>query len=792
MFVFRKLISKVRSILDTESTTNRASGPDSGRSKTEDINSRTGIRHFEAFLKSIGRTDSLLDARRLKNDITNEIRKTRLTLANHENEEWINGEKTEAIVAYLDRLYTAKKKVDKRIASLGGADDSVSNIFPREMFFLIFFQRQSAVIETPGGPKHKHTLRDVLSNPSSLSYFMEFMDRRGRSIMVQFWLHVESFKNPLESVESGEESGDEGALRAPGINSVSDTVKDDMLGIYEMYFANLSPNSVLAKVVSRKHINSIRTFAQELDQPTVLQERRVRRSVLLTQRQVEKEMEEDFGDFERSDLWFRAVGDMEPNKGATSPSQHRQATPPGVASPVEASSPTSILRPVARPGLHPTFTIPAPGIHRTETAPAKLSASLGLDSVALSSQPPPSKVPTNLDLLFGAEDTMAEDDRIPLFAEKPTTEEEEQTQRMEAIQAALTDIIADERRYSERPLSGISSDGALSRNVTNERVHGDDEYERPGKRKRVFDDEPEEEENDAQEEQEDENGRGTTFFEPALPGDLQLSYDIAKLTEKILKLQSQEVILDTLIRKAELTGDAQELRLLNKSKSAMGRELRALTFQRAQYEEQEALNRLVPDRTRVAIRSSTTAEEEGKSVVRYLIEVQQLAVDGTFASGWVVARRYNEFFNMHQRLKEKYTAVKSLEFPGKRLVTSMSSSFVDTRRIGLEKYMQVRSRTARKGVKFMSLIEFDWHPACMRERGTTRFSLAKVPDGCCSARRTSQDICFLGWRDCPCHVPVCDRKHRRHILWSVHARRDDPEAQYTSRRVRWHCRVWLT
>jgi sorting nexin-25 len=77
-------------------------------------------------LKSIGRTDSLLDARRLRNDITNEIRKTRLTLANHENEEWINGEKTEAIVAYLDRLYTAKKKVDKRIAILGGAaDDSV-------------------------------------------------------------------------------------------------------------------------------------------------------------------------------------------------------------------------------------------------------------------------------------------------------------------------------------------------------------------------------------------------------------------------------------------------------------------------------------------------------------------------------------------------------------------------------------------------------------------------------------------------------------------------------------------
>jgi sorting nexin-25 len=119
----------VRSILDTDAP---AAPPTvlPERSKTEDINSRTGIRHFESFVKSIGRTDSLLDARRLKNDISNEIRKTRLLLANHENEDWINGERTESIVAYLDRLYTAKKKVDKRIAILGGAaDDSVSPKF---------------------------------------------------------------------------------------------------------------------------------------------------------------------------------------------------------------------------------------------------------------------------------------------------------------------------------------------------------------------------------------------------------------------------------------------------------------------------------------------------------------------------------------------------------------------------------------------------------------------------------------------------------------------------------------
>ena len=51
---------------------------------------------------------------------------THILTANHEKDDWINGERTEDIVAFLDRLYTAKRKVEKRIEVLGGASDSVS------------------------------------------------------------------------------------------------------------------------------------------------------------------------------------------------------------------------------------------------------------------------------------------------------------------------------------------------------------------------------------------------------------------------------------------------------------------------------------------------------------------------------------------------------------------------------------------------------------------------------------------------------------------------------------------
>lgn len=49
----------------------------------------------------------------------------RLPPANHDKEEWISGEKTEDVVAFLDRLYTAKRTVEQRIVVLGG-EDSVS------------------------------------------------------------------------------------------------------------------------------------------------------------------------------------------------------------------------------------------------------------------------------------------------------------------------------------------------------------------------------------------------------------------------------------------------------------------------------------------------------------------------------------------------------------------------------------------------------------------------------------------------------------------------------------------
>ncbi|KAH9947121.1 PXA domain-containing protein [Amylocystis lapponica] len=559
-----RLVSKVRNILEAQIPRPHTRLAEPLPTTTETITIRTDTRQFESFLRSISRCSSLLDARRLKNDVMGEIRRTRTLLANHDKDDWINGEKTEDIVAFLDRLYTAKRKVEKRIVVLGGESDTRLSVY------------QEAEAETDA----RLTLRDVLMNPSSLSYLMEYMDRRHRSLLVQFWLTVESFKNPLESVDSGSSDDEEDAVLDPAHSA---TLKEDISMMNELYFSGIAPDLAL-NCISQKHVNSIRSFGLGEETPTPAAERRVRRSVMLAQRQVEQDMEQDFEDFQRSELWFRVVGDIAAN-GRKGVLEH--GSPHGKSDDYLSISRTSLEA------------------HSKSTR----------DGTLLPPKP--------LHACFHVDDgPTASSSRAPLFDDPEDVNIQginEQSRRMEAIQAALTDIIALDKQHEDPQTSSSLASSRIIEDTKRRPRPDDDSGKEHGSRS-------------------------------------QLSHEIARLASKIEK---------HLIKKAELTGDAQELRLLRRSKSSLTRESRELNFQKTQYEQQESANRLL-------------STEEGKSVVRYLIEVQQLAQDGSFPP----------FFNMHNKLRERYVTVRNLDFPGKRLVTSLSGSFVDSRRVALEKYTQ--------------------------------------------------------------------------------------------------------
>jgi sorting nexin-25 len=531
---------------------------------------------------------------------------------------------------------------------------------------------------------------------------MEFMDRRNRSLLVQFWLTVESFKNPLESIES-DDSEDDGSSPPPQIS----TAKEDISMIYELYFSGSPPHSSLS-TISPKYISAIRDFASETS-PTPIMERKARKSVMLAQRQVEQAMEHDFEEFERSELWFRVVEDIGASLAANSPQGESGMALSASAENLSSSASTVTSRRLSPPALRsdlPSFTFQSTMsvLHaRSDPVPPTSGSMLKDPSIQRGIPTTSSSLDVLMSPFSGSE---LDDSRAPLF-DKPgdtgkASRESEST--IEAIQAALSDIIALDKEQRSKPyLSPSSSTASLSRGYLSVQQFTSSSGEVVGS--------AEEDENRGEE---SSDAIQESFQLPG-PGDLQLSHEISRLEEKISALQVQDAMLDSLIKKAELTGDVQELRLLQKSKSSLNRELRELSFKKTQFEQQEVANQLVPDRTKVSIVSSVVGEENGKSVVRYLVELQQLSVDGGVGAGWVVARRYNEFLDMHNKLRERYAAVRNLEFPGKRLVTALSASFVDMRRVALERYMQVSYVSVQRLSSYCKYMETESRcgPYCM-------------------------------------------------------------------------------
>ena len=494
---------------------------------------------------------------------------------------------------------------------------------------------------------------------------MEFMDRRHRSLLVQFWLTVESFKNPLESVDSSSDEEDDHIQDSSSLT----TLKEDVSMINDLYFSATPPHPSLSSI-SKRHIDTIRGYAANQVAPNGTENKKVRRSVMLAQREVEQDMEQDFEDFQASEFWFRVLEDVSSENARAPDFNEPPSIPPQSTMIHKLNSLPSTRIPRSESTLSLVSSRPPTSGDRT----MRLGPSKGAPATA-----PPLILRSNIDVLMSpVSDTSSQMSRAPLFDDPMEGRDADESKRMQAIQAALTDIIATDKQFGQPRVHDEDERDRMSLSITDlrgQRGTSEDEYG-----------DPEEEEDDGIENNVNA-ARGS--FQLAGPGDLQLSYEIRRLADKITELDAHATMLDTLIKKAELSGDIHELRLLQKAKSSMSREIRELLFQKSQYEQQESANRLVPERTKVAIVNSTVGEEEGKAVVRYLVEVQQLAPDGNFASGWVVARRYNEFLLMHNKLRENYALVRGLDFPGKRLVTVLTGTFVDTRRQALEKYMQV-------------------------------------------------------------------------------------------------------
>lgn len=177
----------------------------------------------------------------------------------------------------------------------------------------------------------------------------------------------------------------------------------------------------------------------------------------------------------------------------------------------------------------------------------------------------------------------------------------------------------------------------------------------------------------------------------AAPGDLSLSEKIDTLDKNIQNLTEQDDILASLLRKAELTNNVPELRVLRKSKVSVEREINAKELQKQQYIVQENENSLY-GKSKVQIQSCVFGNDDPTSYVLYIIEVQKFSSDdpNEVIAGWMVARRFSQFFKLHEYLKRRCPQVINIKFPKKSvpMLKFQKVQQVELRKPMLEKYLQ--------------------------------------------------------------------------------------------------------
>ncbi|KAF2120851.1 intermediate filament protein-like protein [Lophiotrema nucula] len=665
----RKTVRKLRAALDEQT-------PPSPRTPKNvqfpKLSPGDNERRFERFIRAIRQTNTLADARRFRSEVSSQLRK----------DSTVEGQDP----VYLRRLETARRILDSKVANLSAGSSVRAKVAAQEK------------------PKHKRTtskfenasLRDVLYDTSGLSCFMEYMDRQHLMRLVQYWIVVDGFRNPLE------QDTDEPAEHLETLPPWKESDRADMAQINEAYLSQLE-----LKILPEAR-RAVADFLKAGRAATPQQYYNARRSLLHAQTAVYDEMQEPhFRRFKRSDLYYKWLAMDEAANSAAGPVKTRaiiqtldDSATPAKMSRTNSAPKTSLHAPDLRRAIASSSDLKSQVKVRDMDAPSRRS----LDGVA------PTRAP-----LFDDDY-----DSDPLAQSTASLDSDMDTSKpnghdphvVDAMQAALTDIMGDEpegslffdpglasaqdsesmrgsidipravspnppllqRKDSQKP--SIASLGLVgepkTRGVFKDNLFGDDD-------EKFLEDEVEDAAHHHAEEDE---------IHEAAPGDLGLAEAIDALTAEIERLVTQESIVDSLTSKAELTNNAAELRILRKSKASLQREIHRKELQRQQYIVQESDNSLY-GRATVFIQSIMVGtEEDGKEYAMYVVEVRRRAGDQMPAAAWVVTRRYSEFHELNKRLRAKFPQVRNSEFPRRQMMLKLQKDFLQKRRLGLEKYLR--------------------------------------------------------------------------------------------------------
>lgn len=187
----------------------------------------------------------------------------------------------------------------------------------------------------------------------------------------------------------------------------------------------------------------------------------------------------------------------------------------------------------------------------------------------------------------------------------------------------------------------------------------------------------------------DDSGLSGSEILRAAPGDLSLSEKLAGISTEIKNLRDQNDILLPLLKKAELTNNTSEIAILKRSKQGLEKEIAAKELQRQHWIIQENENSLF-GKSKIQISSYMSESKNGSEYVLYIVEVQKYSNDdpNEVTAGWVVARRFSQFYQLNEYLKKRSPKVSNIKFPKKSVLNFQKKHLLEIRKKGLEQYLQ--------------------------------------------------------------------------------------------------------